>query len=57
MHRALQPPAYFAVDYVRALLGSFRKFIVPLMEYFDAVGSTRRPGDHRVLTQLVQRGE
>ena len=33
----------------RDLLGTSRKFVVPLLEYFDAQGVTRRQGDERVL--------
>jgi selenocysteine-specific elongation factor len=33
---------------VRELLGSTRKYVVPLMEWFDANGVTRRRGDTRV---------
>lgn len=33
---------------VRELLGSTRKYVVPLMEWFDARGVTRRRGDTRV---------
>ncbi|MGB9886085.1 MAG: selenocysteine-specific translation elongation factor [Moorellales bacterium] len=34
---------------IRDLLGSSRKFVVPLMEYFDQVHLTKRVGDKRVL--------
>jgi selenocysteine-specific elongation factor len=33
---------------VRELLGSTRKYVVPLMEWFDANGVTRRRGDARI---------
>jgi selenocysteine-specific elongation factor len=33
----------------RDVLGSSRKYVVPLLEYFDAVGVTKREGDARVL--------
>lgn len=33
----------------RDLLGSSRKFVIPLMEYFDAQGFTLRKGNERVL--------
>jgi selenocysteine-specific elongation factor len=34
---------------LRTMLGGSRKFIIPLLEYFDRQGFTRREGDHRVL--------
>jgi selenocysteine-specific elongation factor len=34
---------------IRDLLGSSRKYVVPLMEYFDQVHLTKRVGDKRVL--------
>jgi len=34
---------------VRDITGSSRKFILPLLEYLDARGYTRRAGDRRVL--------
>ena len=34
---------------LREALGSTRKYIIPLLEYFDAQGLTRREGDTRVL--------
>ncbi|MCR4420282.1 MAG: selenocysteine-specific translation elongation factor [Clostridia bacterium] len=34
---------------VRDLLGSSRKYVLPLMEYFDQIHLTRRVGDKRVL--------
>ena len=37
-----------SVGDVRGLLHSTRKYVVPLMEWFDANGVTRRRGDHRV---------
>ena len=33
----------------RDLLGTSRKYVVPILEYFDAQGLTRREGDVRVL--------
>ena len=57
MHRAYAPSTRFTVADVRVLLGSSRKFIVPLLEHFDAIGYTRRQGDHRVLIQHEQGGE
>jgi len=37
-----------SVGDVRELLGSSRKYVVPLMEWFDANGVTRRRGDARI---------
>ena len=34
---------------IRDLLGTTRKFAVPLCEYLDRVGVTRRDGDLRLL--------
>jgi selenocysteine-specific elongation factor len=34
---------------IRDLLGTTRKFAVPICEYLDRVGVTRRDGDLRVL--------
>jgi selenocysteine-specific elongation factor len=42
-------PAGFALKDIRDLLGSTRKFIVPLMEHLDATGTTVRSGDVRRL--------
>ena len=33
----------------RDILGTSRKYVVPLLEYFDAHGITKREGDARVL--------
>jgi selenocysteine-specific elongation factor len=44
-------PEPFALKDVRDLLGSTRKYIVPLMEHFDAAGITVRSGDARRLRQ------
>jgi len=43
------------VSQFRDLIGSSRKFVVPLLEYFDSKRVTRRVGDARVL--LGQRGK
>jgi selenocysteine-specific elongation factor len=34
---------------LRTMLGGSRKFIIPLLEFFDRKGLTRREGDYRVL--------
>jgi selenocysteine-specific elongation factor len=38
---------------IRDLLGTTRKFAIPLCEYLDRIGATRRDGDLRVLLQKV----
>jgi selenocysteine-specific elongation factor len=38
-----------AVSEIRDLLGTTRKYAVPLCEYLDRVGMTKREGDLRVL--------
>jgi selenocysteine-specific elongation factor len=45
----LQPGAGATVAEIRDLLGTTRKFAVPLCEYLDRVGVTRREGDLRYL--------
>jgi selenocysteine-specific elongation factor len=42
-------PAQFALKDIRDLLGSTRKYVVPLMEHFDATGFTIRMGNMRQL--------
>ncbi|MDQ6654402.1 MAG: SelB C-terminal domain-containing protein, partial [Verrucomicrobiota bacterium] len=37
------------VSELRQALGSSRRVVVPLLEYFDRLGVTRRSGDKRVL--------
>jgi selenocysteine-specific elongation factor len=44
-------PEKFTIANIRDLFGSTRKYIVPLMEHFDAVGTTVRVGDHRYLKE------
>jgi selenocysteine-specific elongation factor len=46
---AYPPPAEFSVSEARVLLGSTRKYIVPLLEHLDAAGHTRRRGDKRMV--------
>jgi selenocysteine-specific elongation factor len=36
------------LGYVRDLTGSSRKYILPLLEYMDSRGYTRRVGDKRI---------
>lgn len=47
LQAAYPAPQQFTVSDARALLGSTRKFTVPLLEHLDAAGRTRRRGDHR----------
>ncbi|MGN6390522.1 MAG: SelB domain-containing protein, partial [Burkholderiaceae bacterium] len=47
LREAYPAPKQFTVSDARALLGSTRKFTVPLLEHLDAAGHTRRRGDHR----------
>jgi selenocysteine-specific elongation factor len=46
---ALQSGARLTVADIRTLLGSSRKFVVPIVERLDALGVTRRVGDFRAL--------
>jgi selenocysteine-specific elongation factor len=41
------PPTAFSTGEARAALATTRKFIVPVLEYFDAIGVTERTGDVR----------
>ncbi|MCP4248589.1 MAG: hypothetical protein GY778_16185, partial [bacterium] len=43
-----------SVSAIRQELGSTRKYVVPLMEYLDRIGFTRREGDSRVLCERDQ---
>jgi selenocysteine-specific elongation factor len=46
------PPQSFTTGEARAALGTTRKYIVPVLEYLDRLGLTRREGDVRqVLTE------
>jgi hypothetical protein len=42
------------VDAKAALGGISRKWLIPLLEYYDRIGATRRDGNARLLTR---RGE
>jgi selenocysteine-specific elongation factor len=44
-----------SVGEFRDATGTSRKYAVPLLEYFDSVGITRRRGDNRVLTERENR--
>ena len=50
-------PACFTVSEFRMQVGSTRKFIVPLLAYFDSIGVTRRHGDKRVIQHPEHGGE
>ncbi|MGH2572393.1 MAG: selenocysteine-specific translation elongation factor [Actinomycetota bacterium] len=47
--RAGGSPPGFTVSAFREALGTSRKYALPILEYFDARGLTRRQGDARVL--------
>jgi selenocysteine-specific elongation factor len=47
----LQQGGGLTVAEIRDLLGTTRKYAVPLCEYLDRVGVTRRDGDLRLLNQ------
>jgi selenocysteine-specific elongation factor len=46
-----------SVAEIRDLLGTTRKYAVPICEYMDRVGLTRREGDQRVLASSAQPDE
>ncbi len=50
LRRAYPPPAGFTVSQARQVLDSTRKYVLPLLNWFDARGRTRRKGDLRVFT-------
>jgi selenocysteine-specific elongation factor len=54
---ALDAHGSVTVGDVRELLGSTRKYVVPLMEWFDAQGVTRRRGDTRVAGPRLRPGD
>jgi selenocysteine-specific elongation factor len=45
----LQVTSALTISDARDLLGSSRKYILPLLEYFDREKITRRSGDKRIL--------
>ena len=49
IQRALRTNGGASVSELRQLLGSSRRVVVPLLEYFDRLGLTKRIGDKRVL--------
>jgi selenocysteine-specific elongation factor len=52
---ALRRDKRIAMSGFRDLIGTSRKYAVPLLEYFDATGVTIRTGDARVLKIVAQR--
>lgn len=51
VRRAIRQKGSLSVGEFRDLTGSSRKFVVPLLEYFDSIRLTRRVGDERVLAE------
>ena len=49
LRKYLEQSSQMTVAEFRDLIGSSRKYVVPLLEYFDAKRVTRRVGDQRVL--------
>ena len=54
LEAALRKENQIAVSAFRELLGTSRKFAVPLLEYFDSAGVTMRSGDVRVLRRSAR---
>jgi selenocysteine-specific elongation factor len=48
-------PQGFTVSEAREALGTTRKFVLPLLAYFDASGVTRRRGDQRIAGPVMER--
>jgi selenocysteine-specific elongation factor len=55
LERALAGGGRITAAAFRDLVGTSRKYAVPLLEYFDHAGITAREGDERVLTSLRPR--
>jgi selenocysteine-specific elongation factor len=53
---ALRTHAALTVAAVRDLLGTSRKYVLPLLEYLDTLGITRRQGELRVAGPKLVRG-
>lgn len=53
VRRTIREKGSLSVGEFRDLTGSSRKFVVPLLEYFDNIRLTRRVGDVRVLWEQV----
>lgn len=51
VRRTIRQKGSLSVGEFRDLTGSSRKFVVPLLEYFDSIRLTRRVGDERVLVE------
>ena len=51
LRKYLEPGGQMTVAQFRDLIGSSRKYVVPLLEYFDKKRVTRRVGDMRVLVR------
>lgn len=51
LRAAFPSPAEFTTGQARAALGTSRKFIVPVLELFDARGATVRQGDARQVSE------
>ena len=47
----------FTLAQVRDLTGSSRKFVLPVLEYMDGKGITRRVGEKRILLKRDERTE
>jgi selenocysteine-specific elongation factor len=52
---AIQERGGVTVSEIRTLLDSSRKYVVPIAEYLDSVGITRRVGDRRILGAKADR--
>ncbi|MFN3430767.1 MAG: SelB C-terminal domain-containing protein [Candidatus Sericytochromatia bacterium] len=46
----------FTTSEARELLGTSRKYVIPLLEYLDSQGVTRRVGDTRVVVERPATG-
>jgi selenocysteine-specific elongation factor len=51
---AYPPPSSFTVSDFRKLTGSTRKYVIPMLEYFDRNRITIRQGDNRSLSRLAK---
>ena len=49
------PEAGAAVSEINGMLGTTRKYAIPLLEQLDAVGATRRVGDKRVWNRASEK--
>ena len=56
LENALRAKGQLAMSEFRDLIGTSRKFAVPLLEWFDATGVTLRSGDQRVLREQPEEG-